>query len=210
MNYLMQVCIPKKESGTHKHTDEELVRLFIETRYDKYFEILYGRYVHKVQHQCFKFVKDRVSAEDLTQDIFLKLIFKLNSFQHFSKFSTWLYTLSHNHCVDHLDSFRRKEQVLLNMEIPSSEDNQGNVFESDDTVIVKLKVSLNQLTIDEKGLLQMKYIDDISIRDIANLLETTESAIKMRLSRSKEKLRKNYKKQLNPGIDNRLFTTVAS
>jgi len=43
----------------------------------------------------------------------------------------------------------------------------------------------------------MKYIDETSIRDIAYLLQTSESAIKMRLSRSKEKLRVNYRKQQN-------------
>ena len=100
--------------------------------------------------------------------------------------------------MDHLDSFKRKGEILLDkdMEIPD-EGHYGNAFETDDVVVLKLQIALNQLSIDEKGLLCMKYIDEISIRDIADLLKTSESAIKMRLLRSKEKLRVNYRLQLN-------------
>ena len=188
----------RKEYSNYKNTDEELVLLFVETQRGQYFDVLYQRYERKVYWQCFSFVKDHVMAQDLTQDIFLKLIYKLNSFKEFSKFSTWLFALSRNHCVDHLHSVKRKGEEWLDtdMEISGGE-NSDNAFEMEDVAILPLQKAVDRLTPDEKGLLYMKYIDETSIRDIAYLLQTSESAIKMRLSRSKEKLRVNYRKQQN-------------
>jgi len=185
----------RNESGNYKITDEELVLLYLETQRSRYFDVLYQRYVEKVYCQCFSIVKDHVSAEDLTQDVFIKLICKMNSFNHLSKFSTWLFAISRNHCVDYLYSVKRKGEVWFNteMEIPDDK-NPYDSFELEETAILQLKTSLDQLTVDEKKLLYMKYIDKISIHDIAHVLRTSESAIKMRLVRSKEKLRENYKK----------------
>ncbi len=55
-----------------------------------------------------------------------------------------------------------------------------------------LRKALEYLSVDEKGLLLMKYQDDFSIRDIADMSKLTESAVKMRLKRAKDKLRKHY------------------
>lgn len=77
------------------------------------------------------------------------------------------------------------------MEVPDDID-LNNLFDGDDIESRNLKTALDTLTVDEKGILFMKYTDDLSIRDIADIFKITESAVKMRLLRSREKLRKKY------------------
>ena len=178
---------------TKNFSDEELVKLFVETQQNKYFEQLYERYADKVYHKCISFVKDTARAEDLTHDIFLKLIFKMGTFKEDAKFSTWLYSITYNHCMDQLRTSKKRGEILTDepIEIPDDID-LNTLFDGDDVQAKNLKAALDQLTVDEKGVLFMKYMDDLSIRDIADIFKITESAVKMRLMRSREKLRKKY------------------
>lgn len=174
-------------------SDEELVKLFVETQQNRFFEKLYERYADKVYHKCISFVKDSAKAEDLTHDIFLKLIFKLGTFKEDAKFSTWLYSITYNHCMDQLRANKKRGEVLQEepLEVPDDVD-LNVIFDGDDVEAKNLKAALDQLSVDEKGILFMKYMDDMSIRDIADVFKVTESAVKMRLLRSREKLRKKY------------------
>lgn len=189
----MAVRTSKNDYARHNFTDEELVKLFVETQENRYFEKLYERYSEKVYHKCLSFVKDSAKAEDLTHDIFLKLIFKLGTFKEDAKFSTWLYSITYNHCMDQLRSNKKRGEVLQEdpIEVPDDVD-LNNLFDDEDIQVKNLKTALDQLTVEEKGVLFMKYMDDLSIRDIAGIFNVTESAIKMRLLRSREKLRKKY------------------
>lgn len=180
-------------NSTNGYTDEELVKLFVDTQQNKFFEKLYERYADKVYHKCISFVKDGAKAEDLTHDIFLKLIFKLGTFKEDAKFSTWLYSITYNHCMDQLRTNKKRGEVFQDEQIEVPDDVDLNVmFDGDDVEAKNLKTALDQLTVDEKGILFMKYMDDLSIRDIADIFKVTESAVKMRLMRSREKLRKKY------------------
>ncbi|QJW88110.1 sigma-70 family RNA polymerase sigma factor [Spirosoma taeanense] len=173
--------------------DEELVRLYIETQKNAYFEKLYERYCDKVYRKCLSFTKDPMRAEDLAHDIFLKLVVKLSSFKQQAKFSTWLYSITYNHCLDHVRSPHRHQEFYVSEEWDrldlSDDDGLAEIEEMEAT---RLQQALQQLTADEQTLLLMKYQDDISLKEIASLTNTTESAVKMRLKRSRDKLRKYY------------------
>jgi RNA polymerase sigma-70 factor (ECF subfamily) len=71
-----------------------------------------------------------------------------------------------------------------------------NIFEAEEINTQKLKLALKQLNVEEKALLYLKYMDNRSIRDIAKIFMLTESAVKMRLMRSREKLRKKYQESI--------------
>ncbi|QHV98334.1 RNA polymerase sigma factor [Spirosoma endbachense] len=177
-----------------KHfSDEELVRLYIETQKNAYFERLYERYCDKVYRKCLSFTKDPLQAEDLTHDIFLKLVIKLGGFKEQAKFSTWLYSITYNHCTDHMRSPQRRTEVYMDegwerLDL-GADDGLAELAEME---AQKLKLALEQLDPTEQSLLLMKYQDNISIRELADLNGITESAVKMRLKRSRDKLRKYY------------------
>jgi RNA polymerase sigma-70 factor (ECF subfamily) len=174
-------------------SDEELVRLYIETQKNIYFERLYERYADRIYRKCLSFTKDPLRAEDLTHDVFLKLVVKLSSFREQAKFSTWLYSITYNHCTDQLRSQKLRREVYIDdgwerLEIKSDE----GLAEMAEMEANQLERALHQLPPDEQAMLLMKYQDDISIREIADLNGLTESAVKMRLKRSRDKLRKHY------------------
>lgn len=177
-----------------KHlSDEELVRLYVETQKNAYFERLYERYCDKVYRKCLSFTKDPVQAEDLTHDIFLKLVIKLGGFKEKAKFSTWLYSITYNHCTDHMRSPQRRTEVYMDEGWDrfdmGADDGLAELAELE---AQKLKRAMEQLDPAEQSLLLMKYQDNISIREIAELNGITESAVKMRLKRTRDKLRKHY------------------
>ena len=167
------------------------MRLYVKTQRNPYFEALYTRYCDKVYRKCLSFTKNSERAEDFTHDIFIRVVTKLSGFREQAKFSTWLYSVTYNYCMDQLRSPRQKE-------VYSDEPYEGvGLYDDDDAEVAEMEAqrlgkALDHLTSDERGLLMMKYQDDISIRDIADAQQITESAVKMRLMRAKEKLRKRY------------------
>ncbi|RZK34927.1 MAG: sigma-70 family RNA polymerase sigma factor [Hymenobacter sp.] len=173
-------------------SDEELVHRFVETQQNQYFERLYERYCDKVYRKCLSFTKDPVKAEDLTHDIFLKLIVKLGGFKEQSKFSTWLYSITYNYCTDHVRSPTRRNEIYMDEgweRVEAVDDDMAEIAEME---AQRLNYALEQMPPDERTLLLMKYQDDVSIRELADVNGLTESAVKMRLKRSRDRLRKYY------------------
>lgn len=176
-------------------TDEELVHLYVETQQNAYFERLYERYCDKVYRKCLSFTKDPVRAEDLAHDVFLKLVVKLGSFRGQAKFSTWLYSITYNYCTDQQRSSHLRREVHVDdgwerLDVNTDEDTA--LAELAELEAGQIQRALQQLPPDEQAMLLMKYQDDISIREIAHFNGITESAVKMRLKRSRDKLRKYY------------------
>ncbi len=176
-------------------TDEEVVKLIVEKREHDHFGILYDRYVEKVYHKSISFVKDEAIAQDLTHDIFLKTFVNLIKFNHESKFSTWLYSLTYNFCIDYIRKNKKyafqSDESLVN--VPDDEDakNEQEIFQME---ALRLSETLDRLEPDEKAILLMKYQDDMSIKDMSLALNASESAVKMRIKRSKAKAVELYKK----------------
>ncbi|ARK10021.1 sigma-70 family RNA polymerase sigma factor [Fibrella sp. ES10-3-2-2] len=176
-----------------KHlTDEELVQLYLSTQRNSYFEALYTRYCDKVFRKCLSFTKNRERAEDFTHDIFIRVVTKLGSFREQAKFSTWLYSVTYNYCMDQLRSPKHKEVYSDDFYETLSDYTDGEDADIAEMEAQRLNQALDYLTPDERGLLMMKYQDEISIREIADGQQLTESAVKMRLMRAKEKLRRRY------------------
>ncbi|MBB1149060.1 RNA polymerase sigma factor [Myroides sp. C15-4] len=177
-------------------TDEELVQFIIHNGNTSLFGILYDRYGQKVYQKCLGFAESRDAAEDLTQDVFVKLYLNLKSFRGEAKFSTWLYSFTYNHCVNYSKSIlrRQRDNVELQEETlyVSTADEEVTDEEIFSLTVEKLQEALGLIDPEDKIVLLMKYQDDKSIKDIAQLLELGESAVKMRLHRAKKKIVELY------------------
>ncbi|GGN09566.1 RNA polymerase sigma factor [Dyadobacter beijingensis] len=186
----------------YRSTDEELVRLFLESRDNRYFRELYERYALKVYQKCFSLTRNEERAEDIMQDVFVKLVNKMGTFKTGAKFSTWLFTITHNHCLD-VARISGRKGIIVTGEVPAIEQGESPVLSAlgdDEFDLPALKAALNRLRVEDKAVIYLRYLDDRSIRDIARFCEATESATKMRLLRSRRKLRKWYQK-LSGGMD---------
>lgn len=175
----------------NKQSDEDLVKAIIKTNDTLLFEILYDRYAMLVYNKCLGFAKDVDEAKDLTQDVFLKLFVKLASFKGKSKFSTWIYAFTYNHCVNYVTrnsakKFQKKSVDYKDIENLSEDEDEDYGFLT--MKVDKLKIALEHISPDEKMILLLKYQDSLSIRDIEGVLGIGESAVKMRIKRAKDKL----------------------
>lgn len=183
----------KKQKKNSKLSDEDVVREIVKTQNAALVEVLYERYADKVYRKCISFVKEESIAADLTHDIFIKVYTKLGSFKGTSKFSTWLYSITYNFCVDYI----RKNKKTKTVSIDNEERVKDMEVETvDDLAHIKgarLKVLLERIKPEERMILLMKYKDDMSIKEIQEILQVSESAIKMRLKRAKEKIKQLYK-----------------
>ncbi|MFV9551266.1 RNA polymerase sigma factor [Algibacter sp. PT7-4] len=171
-------------------SDEDLVEAIVKTNNTLLFEKLYDKYAGLVYNKCFGFAKDGDEAKDLTQDVFLKLFVKLASFKGKSKFSTWLYAFTYNHCVNYVTRNTAKKFEKQSVDYKDienlSEEEDDNSFLS--MQVDKLKIALELISPEEKMILLLKYQDNLSIKEIASALSIGESAVKMRIKRAKDKL----------------------
>ena len=168
--------------------DMEVIQTYIETQSPVCFRLLYQRYAGKVYSKCISLLKDEALAEDATQEIFTKIFMNVSKFAERSKFSTWVYSITYNYCIDYLRK-KNKQKDLFSEDIEKAPDVEDEVH---DEVLLEMEVHqlkqvLENLPADDRMVLLMKYQDDMSIKEIADALDKTESAIKMRIKRAKAK-----------------------
>lgn len=174
-------------------SDEELVHLYLENERSAYLEQLYIRYRTMVYSKCLSFSKDPVEAQDMVQDVFLKLIGKLDSFRGEAKFSSWLYVITLNFCRNQVQTKRNSQKLFLtcNWEQldPAFDDTTAELTEG---AARQLEWSIQQLSSLEQTLLKMRYEEKISVNEIARVNNMTTSSVKMRLMRARNKIRQTY------------------
>ena len=83
-------------------SDQQLVQQFQSTAHSAILQELYVRYHIKVKKYCYTIIKDKETAEDLTQDTFLKVTNHLQRLKHAQTFVSWLFQIARNLCLDHL------------------------------------------------------------------------------------------------------------
>jgi RNA polymerase sigma-70 factor (ECF subfamily) len=178
-------------------TDEELVSKIVSSKNTGLFEVLYERFSRTIYNKCYSFVNNEEEAKDLTQDIFLKLFVKLSSFHGKSKFSTWVYSFTYNHCVNYVTrNPTRKYEIRLSDSLAIENYSEEIMVINEDFVDnasdVKLNQALNVISLDDKSILMLKYQKNLTIKNIESLLGIGSSAVKMRLKRAKERLAASY------------------
>ncbi len=175
--------------------DDEVIRLYLESHDAQYFDELFQRYSIKVYAKCLSLLKNEELANDAVQEIFVKIYLSIAKFSGKSKFSTWLYSITYNYCIDYLRKKKRSDKLFVHTEkqLPDLEADEVNDKELLEMEVGRLKIVLDQLSEKDKSVLLMKYQDGMSIKDIAVVFSKTESAIKMMIKRAKVKAVKTYK-----------------
>lgn len=199
---IINLLNPTIVSSSYKTmSDEEAVEQYLRTQNVNYFNLIYNRYTNKVYAKCISMLKDNEAAEDATQEIFVKILLSLSRFTGKSKFSTWIYSITYNYCIDMIRREKKDMEVAVNdfSRIDTEDDNLHDA-EILETNISRLRVILNHMSAEDKSILMMKYQDDLSIREICDMLNKTESAIKMKILRAKEKFLKIYREIYNEQV----------
>jgi RNA polymerase sigma-70 factor (ECF subfamily) len=147
----------------------------------------------KVFNIAYKFVGKHDLAEDLTQDIFLKLYRSLDTFDRRANFQTWLISVSRNLCIDHYRSVR-KERETINRDVdastlsPVSRDRSAYAqLELRDRVQL-LRAALDMLPPTLRTAVLMRDIQELTYQEIADRLNVPEGTVKSRINRGRTEL----------------------
>ncbi len=175
-------------------SDEDVIKEYLATQNSAYFDVLYKRYSGKIFGKCISLLKEEAKAADATQEIFMKILLNLSKFSGKSKFSTWIYSITYNFCIDVIRRAKKDPSLLVD----DIETKHDVVDDIEDTYLLELKVSRLKVILEEipamdKSFLLMKYQDDMSIREISEITKKSESAVKMKIKRAKQKFKKTYK-----------------
>ena len=184
-----------EDNRFRKMSDEDLVEVIVRENNTLLFGIIYDRYANKIYNKCNGFAISEAEALDLTQDVFLNLFVKLGSFKGRSKFSSWVYALTYNFCVNYVTrnkgrKIKDKSSSIDEKEFNLSEEiNDNELFELQSE---KLEKALELIDPEDKTILLLKYQDDVSVKELSTLLEIGESAVKMRLKRARSRVMETY------------------
>jgi RNA polymerase sigma-70 factor (ECF subfamily) len=175
-------------------SDEELVKLIKDSgdalTLRKCQEQIYDRYARKVYFKCLGIVKDADHAQDLTHDIMVKILLKIRTFRGDSPLFGWIYAVTYNHCLSWLQ--KRNKVRMQDFDEKSNEiadsDAELNLKKLTEIRLEKLQILMDSLSESDRMILMMKYQDGFSVKDISTMLDLGESAVKMRLKRSRDRL----------------------
>jgi len=153
----------------------------------------------KVFNVAYKFVGRHDEAEDLAQDIFLKVFKSLNTFDRRANFQTWLISVSRNLCIDYYRSVRKERQTIDRGVDPneltpeSTETGPMAALEQRDRVAL-LKQALSALPEPLRTAILMRDIQEMSYQDIADQLHLPEGTVKSRINRGRAELARQIRK----------------
>lgn len=167
------------------------------------FAVLVDRYKNMIFTLAVQMVKNREEAEEVSQDTFIKIYNSLSKFKGDSKFSTWVYKVTYNTCLDRLKK-NKKEDLNISIDEFSAHliktmDNALSALEDKERKQT-IQNCLNLLPRDENVLLTLFYFEDQSLEEIGKVMGITANNVKVKLFRSRQKLAVILKKQLEPEI----------
>ena len=169
-------------------TDEQLM-ILISNGDLQMMHQLFDRYSVRIYNYCLKVTRDQTASEDLTQETFYKVIKHRQSFDN-RTFAAWIFTIARNLCFDYL---KNTEKRGLKMEGLESHMEDGNLDQADQRDRIEhLQKTLGQLDPLDKELILLSRYEKLKYKDIATIMNMSESAIKNRIHRALKKLRQQY------------------
>ncbi|AXP81790.1 ECF RNA polymerase sigma factor SigW [Mariniflexile rhizosphaerae] len=167
------------------------------------FHILVDRYKDLVYSLSLRMLKNREEAEEVSQDTFVKVFKSLPRFKGDSKFSTWIYKIAYNTCLDRL----KKNKKFYN-DVPIDEFTEHQVRTIDDALEnleakereQAIQDCMSLLPNEDGFLLTLYYFEEQSLDDISKVMGLTPNNVKVKLFRSRKKLAAILKQRLEPEI----------
>lgn len=165
------------------------------------FAVLVDNYKDMVFTLAFRMLKNREEAEEVSQDSFIKIFKSLNKFKGDSKFSTWVYRVAYNTCLDRIKKHKRSQT-----HIPIDTFTE-HYIKTVETALDKLEQEerrqavqncLQLLPSEDSFLLTLYYFEEQSLEDISKITGLTANNVKVKLFRSRKKLAVIFSQQLGP------------
>ncbi len=166
------------------------------------FSQLVLKYERRIINYAFRMLRDQNDAEDAAQEAFLRAYRKLDSFNGDSAFSTWLYTILNNICLDVLRKRKRAgEHAQISINQNSADEDEYEIQIEDASpgpydsyrqkaAMKALEAALEKLSDEHKAVIVMRDINGLEYDEIAKITGTSLGTVKSRISRARIALRK--------------------
>ena len=150
---------------------------------------LFHKYHERVYSTAYRMTGNQQDAEDLTQEIFLKAYQSINKFRFRSAFSSWLYRLAVNSCIDELRKRKKNDATPLTEEMP-----EMDVNTPEDQAISREREgqiwgAINSLNERERAIVILRDVEGLSYNEIAEVLRCSLGRVKSRLHEARQKLK---------------------
>jgi RNA polymerase sigma-70 factor (ECF subfamily) len=174
-----------------KHlSDQELMRVVQEGDFSPASEI-YDRYSGRIYNFAFRFLRNAEAAEDATQEVFVKMLKHANQFHGDAKLSTWLFSITANWCRDYLrkadNKIKESEDVLVTLPAQTNGPDRNLEQRQDEE---RVRRALEKLTDEQREAILLSRYQGLSYAEIAQIAGCSEGAVKTRVFRAMETLKK--------------------
>jgi len=155
------------------------------------YEELMRRYQRTLFKVCARYLGNEGDADDVTQEVMLKVLYGLKKFEGKSKFKTWLYSITYNECITQYRKERRKRRLLNALSLDSQDE-----ASEDKTPKLEEKGGLDRWLAHvgpiEREILVLRFVAELEFQEIADVMHMGLSATKMRYKRALDKLREKF------------------
>lgn len=162
------------------NAESDLIKRLKSTKQkEKAFNELLDLYQERLYWHIRKIVGTHENADDVLQNTFVRIFKGIKDFRHQSSLHTWMYRIAYNESLRFLQSNKFKNmQSLDNMNNGFLEQIAQDSYFDGDEIKLKLHKIVNDLTEKQKRIFQMKYFDDLSFKEIAEVLDVNENTLK--------------------------------
>ncbi len=174
-------------------TDEELVQrahaeLFHVTRA---YEELMRRYQRTLFNVCARYLGNDRDADDVCQEVMLKVLYGLKNFEGKSKFKTWLYSITYNECITQYRKERRKRRLLdaLSLDLLEEASDEKTPKLEERGGLDRWLIHVNPI---DREILVLRFVAELEFQEIADIMHLGLSATKMRYKRALDRLREKF------------------
>jgi RNA polymerase sigma-70 factor, ECF subfamily len=188
---------------TEKTESSENLMARVASGDDEAFEILVNRHQTSILNLIYRFVGDRAQAKDLAQEVFLRVWQAAKTYKPEAKFTTWIYRIATNLCLNELKSARRKRWFSLHR---TGEDAEKTLEETlpdgspsaEDLLLTRERTrriadALQNLPANQRMALVLRRYDDLPYEEIARVMDCSVSAVESLLVRAKRTLQEKLK-----------------
>lgn len=155
---------------------------------------IYEQYAERLLNQCYRILLSREQAEDLVQDLFIRLPAMVADFRGESALSTWLYRVAHNMCLTRLQQSRNRGR-LEELNLSGDEGSMRDAYEVSDLLAKALAV----LDPETRSLLWLKEGEGVPLKELSETFKLPEGTLKSRLSRARDRVREFLEKEERVG-----------
>ncbi|WP_096550127.1 RNA polymerase sigma factor SigW [Ureibacillus thermosphaericus] len=167
------------------------------------FSDIVSLYQHKLYQICYRMLGNKQEAEDIAQEAFVRAYINLHTFDQNRKFSTWLYRIATNLCIDRIR--KKKPDYYLDAEVDGTDglNMYSHIATEEDLpedvalqmeIQERIQYEISRLPEKYRTVIVLKYIEECSLQEISEILDLPLGTVKTRIHRGREALRKQLNK----------------